>query len=41
MQFLKGLAAVPNLRLARNPFQVRNSVRPMHLFGHTVWHSFN
>src|SRR6266481_8703476 len=25
-------------RLARNRFQVRNSVRPMHLFGHNVDH---
>ncbi len=25
--------AFPNRRLARNRFQVRNSVRPMHLFG--------
>ena len=25
-------------RLARNQFQVRNSVRPMHLFGHNVDH---
>ena len=27
-------------RLARNPFQVRNSVRPMHLFGHTFDHDY-
>src|ERR1700688_3310769 len=27
--------AFSNRRLARNRFQVRNSVRPMHLFGHT------
>jgi len=27
-------------RLARNPFQVRNSVRPMHLFGHNVDHDY-
>jgi len=30
----------PNPRLARNPFQVRNSVRPMHLFGHNVDHDY-
>src|SRR6202049_3057864 len=29
-----------NLRLARNPFQVRNSVRPMHLFGHNLDHDY-
>jgi hypothetical protein len=27
-------------RPARNPFQVRNSVRPMHLFGHTFDHDY-
>jgi hypothetical protein len=27
-------------RLARNPFPVRNSVRPMHLFGHTFDHDY-
>src|SRR5580700_5206264 len=27
-------------RLACNPFQVRNSVRPMHLFGHTFDHDY-
>jgi len=27
-------------RLARNPFQVRNSVRPMHLFGHNLDHDY-
>src|ERR1019366_8240515 len=27
-------------RSARNPFQVRNSVRPMHLFGHTFDHDY-
>ena len=27
-------------RLARNPFQVRNSVRPMHLFGHNSDHDY-
>src|ERR1700720_1987313 len=27
-------------RLARNPFPVRNSVRPMHLFGHNVDHDY-
>ena len=27
-------------RLARNRFQVRNSVRPMHLFGHTFDHDY-
>src|SRR5205814_7079971 len=27
-------------RLARNRFQVRNSVRPMHLFGHNVDHDY-
>jgi hypothetical protein len=27
-------------RLARNPFQVGNSVRPMHLFGHSVDHDY-
>src|SRR5713226_4868127 len=29
-----------NPRLARNRFQVRNSVRPMHLFGHTFDHDY-
>src|SRR6266852_1430866 len=29
-----------NPRLARNRFQVRNSVRPMHLFGHTLDHDY-
>src|SRR6202166_1804098 len=32
--------AFSNRRLARNPFQVRNSVRPMHLFGHTFDHDY-
>ena len=27
-------------RLARNPFQVRTIVRPMHLFGHTFDHDY-
>src|ERR1035441_1884230 len=27
-------------RLARNRFQVRNSVRPMHLFGHNLDHDY-
>src|ERR1019366_5558915 len=27
-------------RPARNPFQVRNSVRPMHIFGHTFDHDY-
>src|SRR6266566_4151257 len=27
-------------RPARNPFQIRNSVRPMHLFGHTFDHDY-
>ncbi len=27
-------------RLARNRFQARNSVRPMHLFGHTFDHDY-
>ena len=27
-------------RSAHNPFQVRNSVRPMHLFGHTFDHDY-
>jgi hypothetical protein len=27
-------------RPARNPFQVRNSVRPMHLFGHNRDHDY-
>src|SRR5450432_649970 len=30
----------PTQRLARNRFQVRNSVRPMHLFGHTLDHDY-
>src|SRR5450432_4559078 len=30
----------PTQRLARNRFQVRNSVRPMHLFGHTFDHDY-
>ena len=29
-----------NPRLARNHFQVRNSVRPMHLFGHNLDHDY-
>src|SRR5713226_391682 len=29
-----------NPRLARNRFQVRNSVRPMHLFGHNLDHDY-
>src|SRR5271154_3264386 len=29
-----------NPKPARNPFQVRNSVRPMHLFGHTFDHDY-
>jgi hypothetical protein len=29
-----------NRRLARNRFQVRNSVRPMHLFGHNCDHDY-
>ena len=33
---LKG--CLSNQRLARNRCQVRNSVRPMHLFGHNVDH---
>jgi len=32
--------AFSNRRLARNRFQVRNSVRPMHLFGHTFDHDY-
>jgi hypothetical protein len=32
--------AFSNRRLARNRFQVRNSVRPMHLFGHTRDHDY-
>src|SRR6202158_5988301 len=32
--------AFSNRRLARNQFQVRNSVRPMHLFGHTFDHDY-
>ena len=27
-------------RLARNRFQVKNSVRPMHLFGHNLDHDY-
>src|SRR5450432_2318147 len=30
----------PTQRLARNRFQARNSVRPMHLFGHTLDHDY-
>jgi len=33
-------APYPTQRLARNRFQVRNSVRPMHLFGHTLDHDY-
>src|ERR1700694_65176 len=29
-----------NPRLVRNRFQVRNSVRPMHLFGHNLDHDY-
>src|SRR5580700_1941568 len=29
-----------NRRLARHRFQVRNSVRPMHLFGHNLDHDY-
>ena len=32
--------AFSNRRLARNRFQVRNSVRPMHLFGRTCDHDY-
>jgi hypothetical protein len=32
--------AFSNRRLARNRFQVRNSVRPMHLFGPTFDHDY-
>src|SRR6266851_4329916 len=33
-------SAISNRRLARNRFQVRNSVRPMHLFGHNLDHDY-
>ena len=37
---LKLLLLLYQPRLARNRFQVRNSVRPMHLFGHTFDHDY-
>ena len=36
----KLLFVLDQLKLARNPFQVRNSVRPMHLFDHTFDHGY-
>ena len=32
--------AFPTLRLARNPFQVKVSIRPMHLFDHNLDHDY-
>ena len=37
---VEGFALTMPTRSARNPFQVRDSVRPMHLFGHTFDHDY-